>query len=387
MSSAWQPLSGVRIADFSLLLPGPFATVLMADLGADVVKVEPPQGDFARKMPVAMFRMANRNKRSIAVDLKNPASGDLVARLAKWADVAIEGYRPGVADRIGIGYETLSAVNPRLVYCSISGYGQTGPERLRPGHDLNYLAAAGAMALPGHWLEPPKRSGIPVADLAAGSYAVVAILSALHARNATGKGACLDLSLAEAALSLACVRYGPTLDRPKRDHMYPTNDIFEAADGKALAFGIVEQHFWDALVDAVGHIEPKLRDPKYALEPGRREHGDELSRLLSALFATRPAAEWMALFEGHDVPVSYVLTPAEAVQSPQMAAREMMLECEGEAHVPFPVRVDGRRGGAVRWNAPPLAAHTDAILAELGYAEDDAAALRASGVLGPAGER
>ncbi|MCP1337031.1 CaiB/BaiF CoA transferase family protein [Futiania mangrovi] len=378
-------MRGVRVADFSLLLPGPFATVLMADLGADVVKVEPPAGDFARKMPVAMFRMANRNKRSIAVDLKDPASAGLVERLAKWADVAIEGFRPGVADRLGIGYEALSAINPGLVYCSISGYGQTGPERLRPGHDLNYLAAAGALALPGHWLEPPKRSGIPVADLAAGSFAVVAILSALHARNATGKGASLDLSLAEAALSLACVRYGPTLDRPRRDHMYPTNDIFETADGKALAFGIVEQHFWEALVDAVGHVEPKLRDPKYAQEPGRREHGDELSRLLKAMFLTRPAAEWMGLFEGHDVPVSHVLTPAEAVQSPQMAARDMMLTCEGEAHVPFPVTVNGKRGGAVRRNAPPLAADTDAILAELGYSVEDARALKATGVLNVAG--
>lgn len=382
----WRPLEGVRVADFSLLLPGPFATVTLADLGADVVKVEPPQGDFARKMPVAMFRMANRSKRSIAVDLKHPAAADLVARLAAWADVAIEGYRPGVADRIGIGYAALSAINPGIVYCSLSGYGQTGPERLRPGHDLNYLAAGGAIALPGHWLEPPRRSGLPIADLVAGSYAVIAILSALHHRARSSRGAYLDLSLAETALSLAVIRHGPELDHATRDHMYPTNDLFATSDGKAIAFGIVEQHFWEALLDAIGDLAPELRDPQYADEPGRRRMGDQLSRQLRALMATRTAAEWMRTFEGHDVPASIVLTPAEAVASPQMTAREMMIEHEGEAHVPFPVRVDGGRGAGVRWNAPAVGAHADAVLADLGYSEGDRHELRRSGVLGGSAE-
>lgn len=381
----WQPLAGVRVADFSLLLPGPFATVTLADLGADVVKVEPPQGDFARQMPVAMFRMANRSKRSIALDLKHPSAAAVVARLAAWADVAIEGYRPGVADRIGIGYAALSAINPGIVYCSISGYGQTGPERLRPGHDLNYLAAGGAMALPGHWLEPPRRSGLPIADLVAGSYAVIAILSALHERGRTGRGAYLDLSLAETALSLAAVRHGPELDHPTRDHMYPTNDLYRTADGKAIAFGIVEQHFWQALVDAVGDLAPELRDPAYADEPGRRRMGDQLSRQLHALMATRTAAEWMAIFEGHDVPASIALTPAEAVASPQMKAREMMVEHEGEGHVPFPVRVNGGRGAGVRWNAPPVGAHAEAVLADLGFSDAERRELGRSGLFGGSG--
>ncbi|MDX2156862.1 MAG: CoA transferase [Hyphomicrobiaceae bacterium] len=132
--ASWLPLKDVKVVDFSLLLPGPFATVMLADLGADVIKVEPPTGDFARHMPVAMFRMANRNKRSMALDLKHPDAAGVVARLARWADVAIEGYRAGVADRLGIGYAALSGLNPAIVYCSLSGYGQTGPERLSPGH-------------------------------------------------------------------------------------------------------------------------------------------------------------------------------------------------------------------------------------------------------------
>src|SRR4051794_39688617 len=133
----WLPLAGIKVLDFSLLLPGPFTTLILADLGADVVKVEPLAGDFAREIPMAMFRMANRNKRSIALDLKHDEARPVVERLAGWADVAIEGFRPGVADRLGIGYAALAALNPRLVYCSLSGYGKTGPDRMRPGHDLN----------------------------------------------------------------------------------------------------------------------------------------------------------------------------------------------------------------------------------------------------------
>lgn len=375
LSDAWLPLRGVRIADFSLLLPGPFATVIMADLGADVVKVEPPAGDFARQMPVAMFRMANRNKRSMTLDLKHKDAGEVVARLARWADVAIEGYRPGVADRVGIGYKHLSAINPRLVYCSLSGYGQTGPDTMHPGHDLNYLAAGGVMALPGHWMEPPKRAGIPIADLVGGSYASIAILSAITERNVTGRGAYLDLSLAETALSLAAVRHGPELDHHCRDHMYPTNDLFETKDGKHIAFGIVEQHFWQALVDACAAIAPDLKDPRWSDEPGRRQHGDELSLRLKALMKTRTADEWFAIFKGHDVPASLSVTPAKAIQNPQVVAREMVAEQAGEKHVLFPVWADGRRGGALRWVAPELGAHTREVLDGLGYSAGEQARL------------
>jgi crotonobetainyl-CoA:carnitine CoA-transferase CaiB-like acyl-CoA transferase len=173
--AGWQPLRDVKVADFSLLLPGPFATLTLADLGADVVKIEPREGDFARRIPFAMFRMANRNKRSLALDLKHKSAPRIVAALARWADVALEGFRPGVAERLGIDHATLARHNPRLVYCALSGYGQTGPDRLVPGHDLNYLAASGALALAGHWPEPPRRSGLPVADLAGGCYAAIAI--------------------------------------------------------------------------------------------------------------------------------------------------------------------------------------------------------------------
>ena len=384
-SEGWQPLAGVRVLDFSLLLPGPFATVILADLGADVAKIEPPGGDFARQMPVAMFRMANRNKRSVVLDLKHPDAAVVVERLARWADVAIEGFRPGVADRLGIGHDALARHNRRIVYCSLSGYGQDGPACMVPGHDLNYLAAAGALMLPGHWAEPPRRSGLPVADLAGGSYAVIAILSALHERTVTGKGVYLDLSLAEAALSFTQLRHGLDLDEPTRMHLYPTNDLFETADGQAIALGIVEQHFWEGFVAAASDLAPDLRDARYADEPKRRSHGDALAQRLREVMRQRPAADWLASFEAHDVPAQLALSPAQASRSAQISSREMVMERNGERHLPFPVRADGRRGAVFNATAPELGADTDAVLAEVGFTHSELGRLRASGVFGSAG--
>ena len=173
-AAAGSLLEGVCVLDFTPLLPGPYVTVMMADLGADVIKVEQPSGDFARSEMPTLFNGANHNKRSIVIDLKAPASRPVVERLARWADVAIEVFRPGVAERLGISAAQLRANNPRLVCCSLSGYGQTGPWRLRPGHDLNYLAAAGGLAFPGQWNQSPTRPSLPMADLAGSTQAALA---------------------------------------------------------------------------------------------------------------------------------------------------------------------------------------------------------------------
>lgn len=361
-------LSGLRVLDFTALLPGPFATVILADLGADVIKVEPPAGDFARKMPVEMFRVANRNKRSLVLDLKNPDSIPVIERLARWADVAMEGFRPGVAQRLGIGPNQLREVNPRLVYCSLSGYGQTGPLRDVPGHDFNYMAASGALSFLGHWNDnQPRRSGLPVADVGGGSYCVIAILAALMRRNATGEGATLDLSLTEAAMSFMSVRRGLDNDEPGRWHLYPTNDLFDTRDGRRLAFGIVEPHFWTAFVEATAHLEPRLRDPRFAEEPGRREHGDELGALMASLLRTRTATEWLALFAGTDVPVQLVHTPREAADSAQSRARGLVQEIGGERHLPFPAVTDQGPAGRLNALAPEIGEHSEQVLAELGF--------------------
>src|SRR5436305_4019835 len=208
MSEAWLPLDGVRVVDFSMFVPGPFASSILSDLGADVIKVEPPRGDPGRGYVPVQFETENRNKRSIALDLKHGDAPPVVEKLVAHAQVVMEGFRPGVAQRLGIDYETLRRHNARLVYCSISGYGQTGPWGERPGHDVNYVAAAGGLAFPGQWLKKPARSSLPVADMAGGSFAAVAVASALFERSRTGSGACLDLSLFEAAFFWAAMRHG-----------------------------------------------------------------------------------------------------------------------------------------------------------------------------------
>jgi CoA:oxalate CoA-transferase len=376
----WQPLRDVRVLDFSALLPGPFATLALADLGADVVKVEPPEGDFARRMPSALFRMANRNKRSLTLDLKHPDAKAIVARLTNWADVAIEGFRPGVADRLGIGAAALREINPRLIYCSLSGYGQTGPERLVPGHDLNYLCAAGAMAISGHWGEAPRRSAIPVADLAGGSYAAIAILSELHERQSTGQGRALDLSLTEAAMSFAAIRHGLDLDEPIQEHLWPTNDLFETADGRHVALGIVEEHFWRNFVTAARDVAPDLEGEIYASEPSRRRHGDKVIARMREVMRMRDAADWIERLARADAPAQLAMTPAQATRREGIVERGMVMAIRGERHIPFPVRVDGERGAALRNISPPTGAHTAAVLGEIGYAPDEIAAMSHSGL-------
>jgi len=379
----WQPLKGVRVLDFSLLLPGPFCTLALADLGADVLKVEPPAGDFARHMSSSLFRMANRNKRSMLLDLKHPDAVRVVGRLAGWADVAIEGFRPGVADRLGIGAKALSRHNPRLVYCSLSGYGQSGPWSQVPGHDLNYLCAAGVMALSGHWGEKPRRSAVPMADLAGGTYAAIAILSALHERVSTGRGRVLDLSLSEAAMSFASIRHGLDLDGPSQDHLWPTNDLFETRDGRHVALGIVEEQFWLNFVAAARDIAPDLDDPGFASEKGRRARGDELSMRLREVMRMRDADEWLRRFEQCDVPAQLSLTPFEASRSQQISGRGMVMATGGERHIPFPVLVDGERGAALRWAAPEAGEHSRQTLEEAGFDPREIAELETLGVVAP----
>jgi crotonobetainyl-CoA:carnitine CoA-transferase CaiB-like acyl-CoA transferase len=381
-TTGWQPLERVRVLDFTPLLPGPFATLALADLGADVVKVEPPGGEFARRMPSLLFRMVNRNKRSMTLDLKHPDAPQVVRVLARWADVAIEGFRPGVAERLGIGHGTLRGYNARLICCSLSGFGQTGPARLLPGHDGNYLAAAGALGLSGHWGEAPRRSGIPVADLAGGACAAIAILAALHERHATGTGRSLDLSLMEAAMSFAAVRHGPDLAAPSQDHLWPTNDLFATADGATIALGIVEEQFWRNFVTATQDVAPDLGAARFAAEADRRRHGDALSARLREVMRMLSAAEWMHRFGRHDVPAQPVLMPAQAGRSAQCVARGTVMVRGEERHVPFPVHVDGRRGAALRTLAPEPGADTADILGEIGIDAETGGALARAGVFG-----
>jgi crotonobetainyl-CoA:carnitine CoA-transferase CaiB-like acyl-CoA transferase len=376
------PLEGVRVLDFTFLLPGPFCTQILADLGAEVIKVEPPAGDPSREMVSEIFWAANRNKRSVAIDLKRPGGAEICQRLAQKCDVVVEGFRPGVAARLGVGPEQLRATNPRLIYASISGFGQSGPMRDRPGHDINYLASGGALSYSGHWSEPPRRSGIPVADLAGATLCAIAILAALRQRDRTGIGCYIDLALRDAAMFFASVRGGRglRLRNDRRAHLWPTNELFETADGRILALGVVEQKFWERLVQVLVHREPRLAEPRFATEAGRRIHGDELYRLLSELFRTLPAREWLNLLESSDVPVTEVLTLDEAAYSEQSMARNLLSYKEGEVYVKFPALFDGS-AIEVRRSPPALGKDTADVLGELGFSEAEVSELAARGVV------
>jgi crotonobetainyl-CoA:carnitine CoA-transferase CaiB-like acyl-CoA transferase len=369
---SWLPLAGIKVADFSVLIPGPFTTAILADLGADVIKVEPPRGDSGRSLLPAVFHAINRNKRSIALDLKHAEAKPVVERLACWADVVIESNRPGVSGRLGIDYASLSALNPGLIYCSLSGFGQNGPWRDRPGHDIGYVGASGGLSYPGSWLGKPARSSIPIADMQGGSFGTIAILAALHERGRSGKGTQLDLSLYEAGLFCAALRHGIAEHTDPRAHIWPVNDLFETADGSVLILGIVEQHFWDNFRAAVKDMEPAVMDPKFDTDPSRRKHGDELSRLLKRLFLNKTARQWHDMLEPLDVPLELPLTPAEASRTEYAQAREDVAEVDGERHVLFPLWANGRRGGEIRRATPALNADGAAVLRELGFAQDEA---------------
>lgn len=369
---SWLPLEGIKVADFSALIPGPFTTAILADLGADVVKIEPPRGDPARSLLPAVFHAANRNKRSISLDLKHADAKPVIERLARWADVVIEGNRPGVSSRLGIDYASLSALNAKLIYCSLSGFGQNGPWRDKPGHDIGYVGASGGLSYPGSWLGKPARSSIPIADMQGGSFGAIAILAALHERGRSGRGAELDLSLYEAALFCAALRHGIGAETDPRAHIWPVNDLFETADGSPLILGIVEQHFWDNFRAAVKDMEPAVMDAKFDTDPSRRKHGDELSRLLKKLFLKKTAQQWHELIEPLDVPAELPQTPAEASRTAYAEAREAVVEVGGERHILFPLWANGRRGGELRRGTPALNADGAALLRELGFAQDEA---------------
>jgi crotonobetainyl-CoA:carnitine CoA-transferase CaiB-like acyl-CoA transferase len=379
---SWAPLAGLRVLDFSAQLPGPMATLILADLGADIIKIEPPMGEFGRQIRGGMFGRLNRHKRSLAVDLKAAASRAVTDRLIARADVLIETFRPGVAERLGLGPEVVRARQERIIYCSLSGYGQTGPWRERPGHDISYLAAAGAMSLAGEWNQAPRRSGLPVGDIAGGAFAVSAILAALAERNTLGKGRYLDLALFDAAIYATGTRTAFNDENGPRDHLFPTQGSFATSDGRTLALALVENHFWLKFLRVAATIDPELSDPRFATPQGRFEAGDEVYERIRVLIANRSASQWMALFEGTDVPIQICLSASEAGLTPQVRARGLLYE-EGERkYSRFPVIADHALRPAHSYlPAPEVGQHSADILRELGFTEGQIADFFKDGVV------
>ena len=386
------PLAGVRVLDLSRLLPGPYATLVLADLGADVVKVEEPRGgDYLRWIPPlagaqsGAFHALNRNKRSLALDLKAEGGAAVLRRLARSFDVLVESFRPGVLERLGVGHEALRAENPRLVTCAITGYGQDGPYRDLAGHDLNYCAIAGALAVNGP-VETPLPYGVPPADVAGGAWVAVAgILAALHRRAMTGEGGFVDVSMTEGVLGMLAMPLGMAWARgtPLRRAELLSGAAacyrtYRTQDGRFMALGALEPHFFRRFCEAVGR--PELAERQ--LDQGGRGPVEELE----GLFLTRTRDAWARLGREHDVCLTPVLEGDEPSQDPQLRARQLFGEVanpwEGKTlpALATPVRVDG--GRVPLRPAPALGADTDAVLAEAGFTGREIAALRERGVAG-----
>jgi crotonobetainyl-CoA:carnitine CoA-transferase CaiB-like acyl-CoA transferase len=317
-----QPLAGVRVVDLSLLLPGPWATLQLAELGATVIHVEPPGGDPLKTMMPGAYRSVNRGKEIVELDLKSEAGRDALHRLVDTGDVFVEGFRPGTTDRLGCGAAAMRARNPRLVYCSLSGYGSTGPYARHPGHDINYLAVAGVLSLSGEPAGPPQAGGgVPVADLAASLFATQAILAALMLRERTGEGATVDVPIAAAALKLLEPRIAEYDDAagPGKQELMSRGayGAFRCADGRFVAVGCMEEHFWRRLCAVIGRAD-LIDDPRFASYPSRCRFATEVNAALADAFAERTRDDWIRLLTAADVPATPVNELHEIDHDPQI---------------------------------------------------------------------
>jgi alpha-methylacyl-CoA racemase len=384
-----RPLDGIRVLDLSRLLPGPFLTMILADLGADVVKVEDPRvGDYMRSIPPAKqglsgrYLAVNRNKRSLALDLKAPAGRDAFLKMASRADVVVESFRPGVMDRLGVGWQVLSEHNPRLVMCSISGYGATGPYVARAGHDLNYIGLAGVLAMGaearGRGSTTP---GVPTAAPAGGGlWSATAILAALIGRDRTGRGAHLDVSMTEGSMALLAAEIGnldcgahPTRGTEELNGGLACYGVYRTSDDRYLSVGALEPKFWLAFNRAIG----RAGDLAELIAPPARQ--DQIRAEIQAIVGTRTRDEWVAHMTAHDCCCEPVLEPDELGDHPLHRDRGVFFALDGGElgairQLRTPVGVPEDDGGASTL-APRLGEHTRAVLVEYGFTDDEIAAL------------
>jgi crotonobetainyl-CoA:carnitine CoA-transferase CaiB-like acyl-CoA transferase len=387
-------LDGIRVLDLTRLLPGGFCSWLLADLGADVLKIEEPgRGDYLRWFPPikvresGMFLVLNRNKRSLTLNLKTEAGHEVFRRLVATADVVLEGFRPGVMDRLGLGWKTLHEINPRLVYCAISGYGQDGPYRDLVGHDLNYLGIAGALELMGERGRPPIVPGLSIADIGGGAQmAATGILAALLARTHTGQGQFVDISMTDgvvAWLSIHAGRYFTDGMAPTRGEMalagaFPCYQVYACADGRYLTIGCIEPQFWRNLCVALGLEE-------YVAHQWAEDRREEIFARLSDVFRMRTREEWFAYLRDREVCVGPSSTFDEAFADPQLVHRQMVRDAEhpveGRVRELGPPIKLSDTPAEYRLPAPGLGEHNGDVLRGLGYNEAEIAAMERAGVI------
>jgi alpha-methylacyl-CoA racemase len=399
-------LQGVKILDLSRLVPGAFCTMLLGDLGAEVLKIEAPGISEAKGMSetpereqkprAAAYYAPDRNKKSLVVNLKCAAGQEIFYRLSQGADVIVEGFRPGVAKRLGIDYETLNRLNPRIIYCSLSGYGQDGPYSAFPGHDINYISMAGVLGLIGRSDGPPVIPLNLIADFAgAALYGALSISVALVARNVTGKGQYVDVAYADGAMSLMtwfASGYffdGSTLNRGETwlHGAYPYYGVYETCDGKYISIGCLEPHFWENLCRVLGREEyiPYHFALQHTFHKPQEKKWEEIRSSLKQIFLTRTRDEWFELLIRNDIPAGKVYTPDEAFTDPQVLHRHMVIELEhptlGKVKQVGIAPKFSDTPGKVRSLSPLPGEHTDEILEGLGYKGEDIENLRRGGIV------
>lgn len=394
------PLAGIRVVDFSRVLAGPFCTALLGDLGAEILKVEPPGGDDYRAVGPfvngrsGLFEAINRNKQSIVVDLKSDDGRALAQQLATHADVVVENFRPGVADRLGIGYAALAALNPSLIYASVSGFGQTGPESRRPAYDIVLQAMCGLMDATGSPDGPPTLVGESISDVVSGLFASWGVLAALFAREQTGHGTQVDVSMFDATLSLMATlvaRYAATGLTPQRvGNRHPCSAPFgayRAADGFYVV-AVLNNRLFETFARTIGRAD-LATDPRYADDDSRSRFEPELRRCIEAWSGALPVAEVHRILGDAHIPVAPIWSVKQALESEHAAFRALLTEVPAlhgpAARVPSqPVKFSGYAANRVG-RAPGLGEHTEPILADcLRLSPERIAQLRAAGAFGPA---
>lgn len=376
-------LQGIRVLDLSRMLPGPYCSMILADHGAEVIAIE----DRRFLADGLFFGDLNRNKRHMVLNLKTSEGLAIFFKLAERADVILEGFRPGVVGRLGIDYQAVRAKNPGIIYCSISGYGQSGPYRHRAGHDVNYLSVAGVLGLIGEQGRPPVIPGVQFADIAGGAMnAAIGILLALYARERRGQGQYIDISMTDGMVGFLSLpnffasrdNCPPQTGNSLLSHRFACYNTYQTKDGRYLALGAVENRFWLGLCQHLGH-------PEYGPLQYSEAHRQEIIDVLRHTFAGKSLVEWEEELAGLDICVSAVRTMEEVLEHPLFTAREMVhryVDGEGKECHGFGIAVKlSETPGSIRTPPTPFGAATRSVLAELGYGEAEIAGLLAKGVI------